>query len=201
MAETDYKALCKELFGTTEETKIRELAAKWKKKQTRNAGRKRALSIDDMDIIDTMRTEGATIPAIARHFGVSRPVISQYLNARPSKDYTMRIDFRLGKKTCTVIYVDFEQEKIAIINRSNDMLHRAFGVNESPTWEDFEFFLEERCFPKSRKYAKQIINGLGLSGGYDPLAIAEATGGRTAEDDMYLTFRTFPKEVPTDAMH
>ena len=50
-------------------------------------------------------------------------------------------------------------------------------------------------------YAKQIINGLGLSGGYDPLAIAEATGGRTAEDDMYLTFRTFPKEVPTDAMH
>ena len=29
VAETDYKALCKELFGTTEETKIRELAAKW----------------------------------------------------------------------------------------------------------------------------------------------------------------------------
>ena len=32
VVETDYKALCKELFGTTEETKIRELAAKWKKK-------------------------------------------------------------------------------------------------------------------------------------------------------------------------
>lgn len=203
MAETDYKALCKELFGTTEETKIRELAAKWKKKQTRNAGTEAGpFPIDDMDIIDNYENRrSGTIPAIRRHFGVSRPVISQYLNARPSKDYTMRIDFRLGKKTCTVIYVDFEQEKIAIINRSNDMLHRAFGVNESPTWEDFEYFLEERCFPKSRKYAKQIINGLGLSGGYDPLAIAEATGGRTAEDDMYLTFRTFPKEVPTDAMH
>lgn len=114
MAETDYKALCKELFGTTEETKIRELAAKWKKKQTRNAGRKRALSVDDMDIIDTMRTEGATISAIARHFGVSRPVISQYLNARPSKDYTMRIDFRLGKKTCTVIYVDLNKRRLQL---------------------------------------------------------------------------------------
>lgn len=201
MAETDYEELCKEIFGTTEEGRIRALAAEWKKRHTRNAGRKRALSTDDMDVIDTMRQEGATIPAIAKHFGLSRPVISQYLNERPSMDYTMRMDFRLGEKTCTVIYVDFGREKIAIQNRTNDMLHRAFGVKETPTWEDFESFLESRCFPKSRKYVKQIINGLGLMGGYDPLAIAEATGGRTAEDEMYLTFRTFPKEVHTNAAY
>ena len=74
----------------------------------------------------------------------------------------MRIDFRLGKKTCTVIYVDFEQEKIAIIDGlPNDMLHRAFGVNESPTWEDFEYFLEEQC-PKSRKYAEADHKWFGL---------------------------------------
>ena len=198
MAEVDYRALCEEIFGTTDAGEIRTLAAQWKK---RNAGRKRALSEADLDVIDTMRQEGATVSQIAAHFGVSRPVISQYLNARPTKDYTMRIDFRLGKKTCTVIYVDFGREQIAIQNRTDDPLHRAFGVNEAPTWSDFELFLESRCFPKSRRYAKQIVESLGLVGGYDPLEIAEATGGRTAEDEMYLTFRTFPKEVQRNAAH
>lgn len=198
MAEVDYKALCEEIFGTADAGKIRALATQWKK---RNAGRKRVLSKADLDEIDTMRQEGATVSQIVEHFGVSRPVVSQYINERPSKDYTMRIDFRLGKKTCTVIYVDFGQEQIAIQNRTDDLLHRAFGVNEVPTWSDFELFLESRCFPKSRGYAKQIVQGLGLMGGYDPLEIAEATGGRTAEDEMYLTFRTYPKEVQRNAPH
>lgn len=198
MAEVDYKALCEEIFGTADAGKIRALATQWKK---RNAGRKRVLSKADLDEIDTMRQEGATVSQIAEHFGVSRPVVSQYINERPSKDYTMRIDFRLGKKTCTVIYVDFGREQIAIQNRTDDLLHRAFGVNEVPTWSDFELFLESRCFPKSRGYAKQIVQGLGLMGSYDPLEIAEATGGRTAEDEMYLTFRTYPKEVQRNAPH
>ena len=198
MAEVDYKALCEEIFGTADAGKIRALATQWKK---RNAGRKRVLSKADLDEIDTMRQEGATVSQIAEHFGVSRPVVSQYINERPSKDYTMRIDFRLGKKTCTVIYVDFGREQIAIQNRTDDLLHRAFGVNEVPTWSDFELFLESRCFPKSRGNANQIVQGLGLMGGYDPLEIAEATGGRTAEDEMYLTFRTYPKEVQRNAPH
>lgn len=198
MAEVDYKALCEEIFGTADAGKIRALATQWKK---RNAGRKRVLSKADLDEIDTMRQEGATVSQIAEHLGVSRPVVSQYINERPSKDYTMRIDFRLGKKTCTVIYVDFGREQIAIQNRTDDLLHRAFGVNEVPTWSDFELFLESRCFPRSRGYAKQIVQGLGLMGGYDPLEIAEATGGRTAEDEMYLTFRTYPKEVQRNAPH
>ena len=198
MAEVDYKALCEEIFGTADAGKIRALATQWKK---RNAGRKRVLSKADLDEIDTRRQEGATVSQIAEQFGVSRPVVSQDINERPSKDYTMRIDFRLGKKTCTVIYVDFGREQIAIQNRTDDLLHRAFGVNEVPTWSDFELFLESRCFPKSRGYAKQIVQGLGLMGGYDPLEIAEATGGRTAEDEMYLTFRTYPKEVQRNAPH
>ena len=198
MDKVDYRKLCEEIFGTADAGEIRALAAQWKK---RNAGRKRVLSKADLDAIDTMRQEGATVSQIAGHFGVSRPVISQYINERPGKDYTMRIDFRLGKKTCTVIYVDFGRERIAIQNRTDDLLHRAFGVNEAPTWSDFELFLESRCFPRSRKYAKQIVDGLGLMGGYDPLEIAEATGGRTAEDDMYLTFHTYPKEVQRNAPH
>ena len=151
MAEVDYKALCEEIFGTADAGKIRALATQWKK---RNAGRKRVLSKADLDEIDTMRQEGATVSQIAEHFGVSRPVVSQYINERPSKDYTMRIDFRLGKKTCTVIYVDFGREQIAIQNRTDDLLHRAFGVNEVPTWSDFELFLETLMVLKRNRLLK-----------------------------------------------
>jgi hypothetical protein len=121
-------------------------------------------------------------------------------DGRPSEEYTLRMDFKLGDKTCTTIYADFSREKVAIRNRTDDMLHRAFGVNEDPTWSDFEQFLESRCFPRSRGYAKRIVQGLGVSG-YDPLEIAEATEGRTAEDDMYLTFQNFPRERRSHAQH
>ena len=76
------------------------------------------------------------------------------------------------------------------------MLDRAFGVIEEPTRKDFEQFLLSRCFPQSRGYVKAIFQNLGVQS-YDPLEIAEATGGRTAEDNMYLTFMTYPREVST----
>ena len=50
----------------------------------------------------------------------------------------------------TLIDVDFLGRRIRIQNRTEDILHRAFGTNMHPTWEDFEIFLQERCFPASR---------------------------------------------------
>lgn len=200
MPDTDYRALCQEIFGTDEEAQIRQLAAAWKRKSTRNAGRKRALSEQDMVEITAMLNSGASIQEIADAFHVSRQSISQYLNDRPGEDYTMRLDFKLGTRVCTVIYVDFLHERIKIQNRTDDVLNRAFGVNEEPNWQDFESFLLSRCFPKSRGYAKQILRGLGVSG-YDSLGIVEATGGRTAEDNMYLTVRSYPKEVSACEAH
>ena len=39
-----------------------------------------------------------------------------------------------------------------------------------------------------------ILKNLDLSH-YDPLEIVEETGGRTAEDNMYLTFKSYPREA------
>lgn len=111
----------------------------------------------------------------------------------PEKGYTMRIDYKYEDQVCTVIYVDFTHQRIAIQNHTDDILDRAFGIIEEPTWQDFEQFLASRCFPESRGYAKDILRGLDLDS-YDPLAIAEATGGRTAEDHMNMAFRYYPKE-------
>lgn len=99
----------------------------------------------------------------------------------------MRLDFMFRQKVCTEIYVNFADKKIKIVNRTNDIMKRAFGINENPDWNDFEQFLEERCFPKSRAFRKTILKKIGADG-YDTLQILEKTDGRTAEDNQYVRF-------------
>ena len=50
----------------------------------------------------------------------------------------------------------------------------AFGVNQLPTYEEYEEFLESRCFPKTRDKIKLELKRLDLPF-YDPLMIIEKT--------------------------
>lgn len=43
----------------------------------------------------------------------------------------------------------------------DDVFRRAFGNNLTPGWEQFEQFLEERCFPRSRNGMKLILREMG----------------------------------------
>lgn len=177
----DYRKLCIELFGTDDETELRAIAGRLR------GGRKKALSEQDIAMIIKMQKDGKTTQKIADHFAVSRQTISKYLN-RPLVDaFVMRLDFMFRQKVCTEIYVDFEHKQIRIVNRTDDIMKRAFGVNENPTWEDFEAFLEERCFPRTRAMSKTILRHIGVDH-YDPLQIIEKTKGRTAEDNQYINF-------------
>ena len=60
------------------------------------------------------------------------------------------------------IDIDFRHEKIAIRITQKKIPLRAFGVVEHPTWDDFTWFLESRCFPKTRDHAKDIFKEMGL---------------------------------------
>ena len=80
-----------------------------------------------------------------------------------------------------------------IQNKTNDMLHRAFGVIEEPTWDDFETFLKDRCFPSTRGDIKELLNALQLSS-YDPMQIVEKMRGKTAEDNLWIKFNYYPME-------
>lgn len=62
-----------------------------------------------------------------------------------------------GDTLCTVILADFTAEQICIENKVDEILDTAFGVNETPSWEDFLAFLADRCIPKTK--------GLGLLSG------------------------------------
>lgn len=188
----DYRKLCVELFGTDDEAALRKIAAEYEKKNTRNAGRKRKASDEEIRKMRTMRNAGASMQELARKFGISRQTVERYLNTTIEDGCTMRLTYMFRRQPCTVIDVNFLDRKVVIQNRTDDILHRAFGVIEDPTWNDFENFLRDRCFPQTRGNCKELLREMGLTD-YDPLQIVEKTKGRLADDEMWLRFRYLPK--------
>ena len=128
--------------------------------------------------------------AVAEKYDTSRQIINKYFNQKPEKNYTLRMTYMYGQNPCTIIDVDFLNEKIAIKNRTDDVLHRAFGVIENPTWQQFQEFLEDRCFPRTRGDIKTLLRSLELDS-YDPLQIVEKTKGRTADDNLWIKFKYY----------
>lgn len=178
---TDYRELCVELFGTDDENELRKIAGRLA------SGRRKKFDRSDVESIIEMQRQGRTTNEIAECFGVSRQTVSKYLNEPLSGDYVMRLDFMYKQRVCTEIYVDYQNKKIRIVNRTDDIMKRAFGVNESPVWEDYEDFLESRCMPSSRAMCRAILGRIGVES-FDPLQITEKCGGRTAEDNQYIRF-------------
>ena len=183
----DYRKLCIELFGTDDVDELKTIADKIRVKNPRNAGRKKKFTPKDVQKMRELLESGTTVNDIAKRFQTSRQIIGKYLNDNPAEGYTLRMTYMYKQYPCTVIDVDFLNQKIMIQNKTKDMLRRAFGVIEEPTWKDFNDFLKERCFPATRGNAKEILRQLQLTS-YDPLQIVEKTRGRMAEDNMWLKF-------------
>lgn len=195
----DMYQLCREIFGTDDEAELRKIAKKaglyddiHQKEHSvnlRGAGRKSRFTETEIAEMTLLYREGVTMEQIAKKYETSRQTISKYLTPErrryTNRYITMRMNYMHREKLCTVIDVNFKERKIYIINKTDNILHRAFGVVTEPTWEDFEYFLEERCFPRSRAHCKDILRDLGLDC-YDPLQIIEKTQGRMAEDHQWI---------------
>ncbi len=105
--------------------------------------------------------------------------------AIPEKVYPLRLWYMSGDQVSTIIDVDEQNRKVEIHNYTKDYIARAFGVIERPSFEDYEAFLESRCFPRTRDKMKLVLEDLGLPF-YDPFMIIEKTEGRMAEDDFWI---------------
>ncbi len=184
----DYEELCKELFGTTDVARLKQIAEKVNKKNSRGAGRKKAFTSEQVSEMRNMQRQNISQQKIAEHFGTSRQTVSKYLGESFYDKYNMQIDFMYKQKVCTTILIDFWNEKIKITNKTDDVLHRAFGVNENPDWDDFNEFLIDRCFSISRGDKKSVLKALGIDS-YDPLQIVEQTKGKTYEDSQWMRFK------------
>ena len=84
-----------------------------------------------------------------------------------------------------IVCADFTDKTLSIRNEDVPNLHRAFGVRELPTWDDFMEFLEDRCIPRERDGLRYYLDALGLDE-YDSLTIVRRTEGRMAEDHQWL---------------
>lgn len=103
----------------------------------------------------------------------------------PARVYPMRLWYMYYGDLCTIIDVDERERKVRVYNYTKDYALRAFGRVEKPSFEQYEEFLESRCFPRSRDKMKLILKDLDLPF-YDPLMIIEKTQGRMAEDNFWI---------------
>ena len=109
-----------------------------------------------------------------------------FIASRRDLNHTLKlISYYDNDTLCTRICADFTDKQLAIKNNDVSNLHRAFGVNEVPSWDDFMAFLEDRCIPRQRDGLRYYLDELGLDE-YDPLAIVLRTEGRMAEDHQWL---------------
>lgn len=90
------------------------------------------------------------------------------------------------EEPATVIDVCNFTQKIKIINLTDDMISRAFGIKEKPDWEDYEAFLESRCMPRTRYGIRDELKAIGIDF-YDPFLIIQKTRGKVYEDHQYLS--------------
>ena len=91
-----------------------------------------------------------------------------------------------GHALCTVIYADFTDKTLVAENHTDFLVKTAFGQKNTPDWDDFLAFLEERCVPRQREGLQDYLETLGIDH-YDPLEIILRTEGRMAEDQQWLS--------------
>ena len=103
----------------------------------------------------------------------------------PEKGKNLRLWYMHNQNVCTIIDVDEMNREVEIINFTDNLIFRAFGMEENPSYKRYEEFLQSRCFPESRDKMKLILQDLDLPF-YDPFMIIEKTEGRMAEDDFWI---------------
>lgn len=112
--------------------------------------------------------------------------LAGFLQDRLAQGHRLKmISYYNGDTLCTQICADFTDRQIAIRNEDVPNQHRAFGANDTPSWDDLTDFLEERCIPRQRDGLRHYLDALGLDA-YDPFEIVLRTGGRIAEDHQWL---------------
>lgn len=101
-------------------------------------------------------------------------------------------DYFYKDTLCTNIKVfadsdDILKDRVVITNYVEDPFYKAFGVHEEVSYEEYERFLESRCFPKSRINRRKLLHDLGLGHvGYDPSCIVRKTYGMLFTDMFWL---------------
>lgn len=112
--------------------------------------------------------------------------MDEFLEKKESLSHKLlKLEFYDGEILCTKIIADFTDETLSAQNTTEHIVKTAFGKNETPIWDDFLNFLEERCLPRSRSGIREYLEAIGVEE-YSPIEIIKKTSGRMAEDNQWL---------------
>lgn len=185
------KKLLKREQDKNRKLQVELMELKNKREEASTVGKKGRprLSEKQVEEIWILGDMGYSVRKIEQETGVSIGSISNVLKAFRNQKKTIReVDFLFQEELCTRIYVDFQNETVEIENFTEDNIRRAFGCKTLVSWQEFQDFLEERCFPRSRDRMKHILKELDVST-YDPWQIIQVTEGRMAEDKQWIRVR------------
>lgn len=132
----------------------------------------------------TLCEQGHTMREIAGKTGTALGTVHKVITkaAQEARRVYVYLD---REEPATIIDVCSLTHKVSIVNFTDDMLSRAFGIKEKPDWKDFEEFLESRCMPRTRYGIREELSYMGLDV-YDPFQIVEETKGRVYGDGQRL---------------
>lgn len=129
-------------------------------------------------------SQGYSLEDISRKTGLDNATVQEIVSAAWKESETAYM-YMNREEPCTLIKVTGLIQKVEIMNFTDDLLSRAFGVKEHPDWEDYEEFLEFRCMPRTRFGIREELKALGVDS-YDPVLIIEKTKGRLYDDSQWL---------------
>lgn len=172
------KALSKAYSDTLE-----KLEQQKQEKKSQKRGRPSVSTEKKAQVLALCR-QGNTMRAIAGKTALALSTVHKIITeaAEESKRVYVYMD---REKLATIIEACAVTQKVYIINFTDDMLSRAFGVNEKPDWDDFEEFMESRCMPRTRYGIREELSYMGIEI-YDPFQIVEKTKGRVHGDGQSL---------------
>lgn len=90
-------------------------------------------------------------------------------------------------KILTSVSVNNLTKHVKIVNYTDDVMDRAFGVKENVTCQDVMDFFEKRTFPRNRADLPDILDSLGLKR-YDPYLMCRKLQGRREQDQKWIDF-------------
>lgn len=128
--------------------------------------------------------QGHSMRAIAKETSLALGTVHKII-AEASQDARIVYIYMDRTKPATLIDACSLTHKVKIINFTDNMVSRAFGINEHPDWDAFTAFLEDRCMPRTRYGIREELKYMGLSV-YDPFQIVAETNGRVYGDGQWL---------------
>lgn len=92
-------------------------------------------------------------------------------------------------KDTPVAKIDFDIaiRYVSVVNYTNCLMDMPFGLVENPCFDDFEWFIMDRCVPKTRCRVYRYLHSIDLQD-YDVYDIIRKTHGADTRDYYWLKF-------------